>query len=91
MEKFIKTVTYSQYENDICISLNYLDGGVKGGEITIVDTRYGFQLRAFTDSWINFNEFSDVFELLSKQSMIGIKMKQLAEMIRDIGYKLVII
>ena len=66
MEKFVKTVTYSQYENDICITLDYSDGGVKGGEIMIVDTRYGFQLRAFTDSWINFNEFSDVFELLSK-------------------------
>ena len=91
MEKFVKTVTYSQYENDICISLNYSDGCVKGGEITIVDTRYGFQLRAFKDSWINFNEFSDVFELLSKQLVVGVKMKQLAEMIRDIGYKLVVI
>ena len=91
MEKFVKTVTYSQYENDICISLNYSDGCVKGGEITIVDTRYGFQLRAFKDSWINSNEVSDVFELLSKQLVVGVKMKQLAEMIRDIGYKLVVI
>lgn len=88
MENLIKTVTYSRNDNDICITLEYSDGCIKGGEIMIVDTQYGFQLRAFHDSWINFNEFSDVFELLSKTSMFGVNMKQLAEMIRDIGYKL---
>ena len=38
MEKFVKTVTYSEFDNDICITLDYSDGCVKGGEIMIVDT-----------------------------------------------------
>lgn len=91
MENFTKTVTYSRYSDDIIISLNYSDGSSKGGEIVIADTEYGFQLQAYHDSWKNFNICSDVFELLSSQSIVGIKMKQLAEMIRDIGYKLEII
>lgn len=86
----IKTVVYSQYENDISISLDYPDGGCVG-EFAIVDTHLGFQLKAYYDSWKIFSSCTDLFELLSSQSMVGITMKQLAEMIRDIGYKLEII
>ena len=87
----VKTVTYSRYEDDIIITLNYPDGGCANGEFMIVNTHLGFQLQAYYDSWKNFESCADLFELLSRQSMSGITMKQLAEMIRDIGYKLEII
>ena len=87
MSDIVKTVTYSQYENDIFVSLNYSDGSCVG-EFAIVNTRYGFQLKAYCDSWKIFNKCSNLFELLSNQSMVGVTMKQLAEMIRDIGYEL---
>lgn len=87
MSNIIKTVTYSQYENDIFISLDYADGSCVG-EFAIVNTHLGFQLKAYDDSWKIFNNCTDLFKLLSSQSMDGITMRQLAEMIRDIGYKL---
>lgn len=90
MEKLTKTVAYSRHSDDIFISLNYSDGS-RVGEFSIVDTEYGFQLQAYHNSWKIFSSCNDVFELLSKESMYGVKMKQLAEMIRDIGYELVII
>lgn len=89
MVKYTKTVTYSRYEDDITISLNYSDGS-RVGEFSIVDTEYGFQLQAYHNSWKIFNGCNDVFELLSKESMFGVNMKLLAEMIKDIGYELVI-
>lgn len=89
MVKYTKTVTYSRYEDDITISLNYSDGSCVG-RFMIVDTEYGFQLQAYHNSWKIFSSCNDVFELLSKESMYGVKMKQLAEMIKDIGYELVI-
>lgn len=82
-----KTVTYFHYEDDIIISLSYPDGSVVG-EFTIVNTHLGFQLKAYYDSWKIFGSCTDLFELLSSQSMVGVTMKQLAEMIRDIGYEL---
>ena len=38
--------------------------------------------------WKIFSNCTDLFELLSSQSMTGVTMKQLAEMIKDIGYEL---
>ena len=85
--KIKKTVIYFRYEDDISISLAYPDGGVVG-EFTIVNTHLGFQLKAYYDSWKIFSNCTDLFELLSNQSMAGVTMKQLAEMIKDIGYEL---
>ena len=90
MNGITKNITYSQYENDILISLDYSDGGCMG-EFVIIDTPLGFQLKAYHDSWKIFSSCTDLFELLGGQSMAGITMKQLAEMIRDIGYKLKVI
>lgn len=87
MENAEKTVIYDCYENDILISLQYPDGTVVG-EFMIVNTHLGFQLKAYDDSWKIFSVCSDLFEFLSKQSMTGITMEQLAEMIKDIGYEL---
>lgn len=82
-----KTVTYFHYEDDIVISLQYPEGGCVG-ELTIVNTPLGFQLKAYYDSWKIFSSCTDLFELLGSQSMAGVTMKQLAEMIKDIGYEL---
>ena len=87
MKNVTKMVTYDCYENDIAVSLQYSDGSVVG-EFRIVNTHLGFQLKAYYDSWKIFSVCSDLFEFLSKQSMTGITMEQLAEMIKDIGYEL---
>ena len=84
-----KTVTYSHYEDDIIIALEYPDGSV-AGEFAIVNTHLGFQLKAYYDSWKIFSNCSDLFNLLSSKSMSGVTMKQLAEIIKDIGYELTI-
>lgn len=84
-----KTVTYSQLDNDIFISLNYSDGGC-AGEFSIINTRFGFQLKAYDDSWKIFSNCTDLFELLSKQLTMDMTMKQLAEIISDIGYELIV-
>ena len=82
-----KTVTYSAYENDILISETYPDGSVKG-EFAIINTHLGFQLRAYYDSWKVLNNCNDLLDLLANTSMAGITMRQLADMIKDIGYDL---
>lgn len=87
MENVKKIVMYDCYENDILISLQYSGGGVVG-EFRIVNTHLGFQLKAYYDGWKIFGDCSDLFEFLSKQSITGITMEQLAEMIKDIGYEL---
>lgn len=87
MKNVTKTVTYDRYENDIAVSLQYPDGSVVG-EFRIVNTHLGFQLKAYYDGWKIFSDCSDLFEFLSKQSMAGITMEQLAAMIKDIGYEL---
>ena len=84
------TVIFSRYENDILISEVYPDGSVKG-EFIIVNTPLGFQLKAYHDSWKIFNNCKDLLELLGSQSMSGITMGKLAEMIKDIGYELKVI
>ena len=80
------TVTFSRYEYDLLIAEEYLDGSVKG-EFAIVNTPLGFQLKAYHDGWKIFSNCNDLFELLSNQSMGGITMERLAEMIEDIGLK----
>lgn len=84
-----KTVTFSRYEYDLFIAIEYDDGGIKG-EFKIIDTPLGFQLQAYYDSWKIFKECQDVFDLLSNNSMSGVTMEILAEMIESIGYELTI-
>ena len=84
------TVTFSRYEHDLLIAEEYPDGSVKG-EFAIVHTPLGFQLKAYHDSWKIFSNCNELFELLSSQSMSGVTMERLAEMIEDIGYELRVI
>ena len=84
------TVTFSRYEYDLLIAEEYSDGSVKG-EFAIVNTPLGFQLKAYHDSWKIFSSCNDLFKLLSSQSMSGVTMERLAEMIEDIGYELKVI
>lgn len=81
------TVTFSRYKYDLLIAEEYPDGSVKG-EFAIVNTPLGFQLKAYHDSWKIFGNCKELFELLSSQSMSGITMEKLAEMIADIDYEL---
>ena len=91
MDKNTKmTVTFSRYEYDLLIAEEYTDGSVKG-EFVIINTPLGFQLKAYHDSWKIFDSCSDLFELLSSQSMSGVRMEKLAEMIEDIGFELRVI
>ena len=83
-------VTFSRYEYDLVISEEYPDGSVKG-EFLIANTPLGFQLKAYHDSWKIFSSCNDLFELLSSESMSGVTMERLAEMIEDIGYELRVI
>ena len=84
------TVVYSKYEDDILVSEEYPDGSVNG-EFRIVDTKYGFQLQAFYDSWKIFGACGDLFDLLSNVSYAGITMEMLAYMIKNIGYELKVV
>mgnify|MGYP004525751437 FL=1 len=84
------TVTFSRYEYDLLVAEEYPDGSVKG-EFVIANTPLGFQLKAYHDSWKIFSSCNDLFELLSNQSMSGVTMERLAEMIEDIGYELRVI
>ena len=71
----------------LLIAEKYPDGSVKG-EFLIVNTPLGFQLKAYHDSWKIFSSCNELFELLSSQSMSGVTMEKLAEMIEDIGFEL---
>lgn len=85
-----KTVTFSRYEYDLLIAEEYTDGSIKG-EFRIANTEYGLQMQAYHDSWKIFADCQDLFDLLSKESMSGVTIETLAEMIKDIGYELRVI
>ena len=82
-----KIVVFSRYEYDILITEEYEDGSIKG-EFKIINTEYGLQMQAYHDSWKIFGDCKELFDLLSSQSMSGVTMETLVEMIKDIGYEL---
>lgn len=82
---YVKTASYSKFENDISVSQMYSDGSVRG-EFLIKNTELGFQLTAYHDSWKVLKDCTDLIELLGSHSMAGVTMEMLFEEIKNIGY-----
>ena len=86
----IKKAILYQKDNEIIITESYTDGSIEG-ELVIVNTPLGYQLRVYDDSWKIFGKCEDIFKLLSEASIDYLPIEILAYRIFNIGYELEII
>lgn len=86
----IKKAILYQKDNEIIITESYPDGGVEG-ELIILITPMGYQLRAYDDSWKIFNKCKDLFKMLSEVSTEYLPIEVLINKIQSVGYKVEVI
>lgn len=86
----IKKAILYQKDNEIIITESYPDGSVEG-ELIILITPMGYQLRAYDDSWKIFSKCKDLFKMLSEVSTEYLPIEVLINKIQSVGYKVEII
>lgn len=84
-----KAILY-QKDNEIIITESFADGSIEG-ELIIISTPLGYQLRVYDDSWKIFCKCKDLFKLLSEVSTEYLPIEVLAHKMLDIEYELEII
>ena len=88
--KTIKKAIWYQKDNEIIIIEVYPNGNIEG-ELTIMSTPLGYQLRAYDDGWKIFNKCADLFKVLSEVSTEYLPIEVLISKIQSVGYKVEIV
>lgn len=86
----IKKAILYQKDNEIIITESYTDGSIEG-ELVIVNTPLGYQLRVYDDSWKIFDKSMNLIKFLSVLITDYMPIEVLASHIQGIGYELEVI